>query len=167
MNDGYELTVTGLLRKRADLTAEIEALRDQLGLKLAALNHVDATIRVFRPDISEDVLPERAPPPPSAAFRGEVQRFLLHTLRTAARPMTTGQLAAAIMANRGIVGDRTLTKLIEKRTGCSLGKLRRNGFVAGRRYSKGAELEWFLTDKGESGEPVGGWGNGSAATSAS
>jgi hypothetical protein len=163
MDDGYELTLTGLLRKRGELTSDVEALRDQLSAKLAALDAVDATIRVFNPNISPDVLPERPAPPPSAAFRGEVQRFLLHTLRTAAAPMRTTQLAHAIMANRNLsTADRVLTKLFEKRTGSSLGKLRRGGFIEGRRYGAGAELEWVLTGKGESGEPMGGWRNGSS-----
>lgn len=163
MTDGYELTLAGLLRKRGELTAEVETLRAQLGVKLTALDHIDATIRVFKPDIDIADMPERPAPPPNAAFRGEVQRFLLHTLRLASTPMTTTQLGEAVMRSRGLnTSDRVLAKLIGKRTGHSLGRLRRQGFVTGERYSKGAELEWRLTGRGESGEPCGGWRNGSS-----
>jgi hypothetical protein len=128
-------------------------------VKLGALDHIDATIRVFKPDIDLMDLPERPAPPPNAAFRGEVQRFLLHTLRTAGAPMTTLQLAEAVMASRGLnVADRVLAKLIGKRTGHSLARLRKQGFVTGERYSKGAELEWQLT--GREGQT--GWRNGSS-----
>jgi hypothetical protein len=162
MDDGYKLTLDGLLRKRGELTSEVEALRANLGVKLAALDHIDATIRVFKPDIDIEDMPERPSPPPNAAFRGEVQRFLLHTLRCAGEPLTTTQLAEAVMQSRRLnTGDRVLLKLITKRAGHSLGRLRRQGFVEGDRYSKGAELQWRLTGRGASGEPCGGWRNGS------
>lgn len=158
MQDGYDLTISGLLRKRGELTSEVEALRAQLGVKLAALDSVDATIRVFKPDIDIADMPERPAPPPNAAFRGEVQRFLLHTLRVAGAPMTTSQLGEAIMQARRLnTSDRVLATLICKRTGHSLGRLRRQGFVTGERYGKGAEMEWRLT--GREGEPQ--WRNGS------
>jgi len=160
MDDGYQLALHGLLRKRGELTSEVEALRAQLGVQLAALDHIDATIRVFKPDIDLCDLPERPAPPPNAAFRGEVQRFLLHTLRCAGAAMTTFQLTEAVMVSRRLnVSDRVLFKLIAKRTGHSLTRLRKQGFVASERYSRGAELQWTVT--GREG-PVGGWRNGSA-----
>lgn len=145
MDDGYQLTLHGLLRKRGELSAEVDGLRIQLGTRLDALNHIDAVILHFKPDIHLDDLPERPIPPPNAAFRGEVQRFLLHTLRHAAAPMTTHTLAAAVMRNRGLDPvDRILFGLIAKRTGHSLTKLRRQGKVASHRFSKGAMLEWSI-----------------------
>jgi len=122
------LTAHGLLRKRGKLSSEVDSLRNQLGVLLAALNNVDATIRVFKPDIDIGDMPERPVPPPSAAFRGEVQRFLLHTLEGAGGPLTTNQLAEAVMASRRLnTADRVLAKLILRRTGHSLGRPRRAG----------------------------------------
>lgn len=162
MEDAYQLTLLGLLRKRGELTSEVELFRAQLGERLAALDHIDATIRVFKPDIDLVDMPERPAPPPNAAFRGEVQRFLLHTLRLSNEPLTTFQMTEAVMQSRGLnVADRVLFKLIAKRTGHSLGALRRRGFVESEKYGKGAELAWRLTGRGASGEPVGGWRNGS------
>lgn len=159
---GYDLTVHGLLRKRGELTAEIETLRAQLETKLAALDHIDATIRVFKPDIGLEDMPERPAPPPNAAFRGEVQRFLLHTLRTAQKALTTHELAKIVMEQRRLnTADRMLFQLIAKRTGHSLGRLRKQGFIVSRKYGPGAELEWSLTGCGVSTEQAGGWRNGS------
>ncbi len=158
----YQLTLHGLLRKRGELTALVDGLRAQLGEHLTAPDHIDATIRVFKPDIDLIDLPERPAPPPNAAFRGEVQRFLLHTLRVDGGRLTTGQLAEAVMVSRRLnVADRVLRKLIEKRTGHSLGRLRKQGFIASERYGKSAELVWFLTGRGGTDEPCGGWRNGS------
>lgn len=116
---------------------------------LSGLDHVDAIIRIFKPDINLDDLPARPIPPPSAAFRGEVKRFLLHTLRHAPAPMTTHELARAIMEQRrSNVADRVLHKLVSSRTGHSFAKLRRAGLVRSERISTGALLRWQATREG-------------------
>ena len=148
MDDGYELTLQGLLRKRSYLAGQVEAHRSQL-----------AQLLLFKPEIDLGDLPERPVPPPNAAFRGEVQRFLLHTLRTAGKRMTTTELAQQVMAARRLdPRDRILAKLIERRTGNSLRRLRAQGWIDSGRYSLGAEQEWWVTPK--EGEP-GGYANGS------
>ncbi len=141
--------VYGLLRKRAEVAGEIEALRNRAAMLVVGLDHIDATIRLFKPDIDIGDLPVRALPPPNAAFRGEVQRFLLDTLRNATGPMTTHDLATAIMLNRGLsLADRVLFKLISSRTGHSLAKMRDNGMVISERVSKVALLRWQISVNG-------------------
>lgn len=162
MQDGYEITVSGLLRKRADLVSEIEGQRLAMEQNLASLAAMDSAIRVFRPDIEQADLPERPAPAASAAFRGEVQRFLLGALREAGKALTTTELATIIMRARKLNhADRTLGKLIRTRAGHSLSNLRRSGFVESRKYGSGAELEWRVSGHGDAGEAVGGWRNGS------
>lgn len=147
MDDGYILTLHGLLRKRGELSSEVEALRSQLGELLSALDHVDATIRVFKPDIDIEDLPERPAPPPNAAFRGEVQRFLLHTLKASGDPLSTSQLAEAVMVSRRLnVAGRVLAKLVLRRTGHSLGRLRRAGTIEGARFGSTAECRWRIIE---------------------
>ncbi len=63
MASGYDLTIQGLLRKRAEMAGAAEGLRAQLNGKLSALDHIDATIRIFKPDIDLADLPERIAPP--------------------------------------------------------------------------------------------------------
>lgn len=92
-----KLVVHGLIERRAKMVGEIAATQECLGRLLADLDHLDATIHIFKPDIDLEDFPMKRVPPPNAAFRGEVQRFLLHTLRTASAPMTTLQLATAVM----------------------------------------------------------------------
>ena len=144
MTDGYEQTLHGLLRKRAELSISVERMRQDLGLALASLDHLEATIRLFNPDIAPEDMPERPVPPPNSAFRGEVGRFLLHTLRTRGGWVTTHELARAIMDNRGLSqADRVLAKLIERRTGHSLASLRRQGHVTSERVGPdSALLRW-------------------------
>lgn len=140
---GYDLTVQGLIRKRAELACDATTLRDQLDARLAELDAVDRTIRVFAPDIDLDDLPTRAAPPAMTGMRGEFQRFLLDALRKAEGPLTTHDLAKMVMAERGMnAADRVLAKLIGERTGNSLGKMRRAGKVIGQKTGKIAMLEW-------------------------
>lgn len=142
----------GLLRKRAEVAGEIDALRTRAAMLVAGLDHIDATIRLFKPDIDLADLPIKPLPPPSAAFRGEVQRFLLDTLRNASTAMTTHELATAIMLNRGLaLADRVLFKLISSRTGHSLAKMRDNGMVTSERMSKVALLRWQIAGASPAG----------------
>lgn len=138
---GYNLTVQGLLRKRAELAGQAEVARDQLTARLAELDALDRTIRVFQPDIDLDDLPVKPAPPAMTGTRGEFQRFLLDALRKAEGPLTTHDLAKLVMAERGMnQADKVLVKLIRERTGNALAKMRRAGKVAGRKA--GGLLEW-------------------------
>lgn len=142
---GYDLAIQGLIRKRAELAGEIEAAHAQLAGLLSSIQHIDAAIRVFRPDIDLGDLPERIAPAPFTAFRGEIQRFLLDELRKANGPRTTFELADAIMDRRGLdSADKITTSLIRKRTGYALAKLRRAGKVASQRPHRSAPLCWNL-----------------------
>ena len=159
--------VYGLIRKRAETVGQVNALRSQLETALTDLDHLDAAIRIFKPDIDLEELPMRRVPPPHAAFRGEIQRFILHTLRTSPSPMTTHQLATAIMESRKMnTADRALHKTISQRTGHSCGRLRTHGFLLSEKANAGGLLRWQMSRKGELGDPDKGWRNGSGSVSA-
>jgi len=141
---GYDLTVQGLIRKRAELAGQVEALHMQLASVMASLNAIDTSIRVFKPDIDLEDLPSRIPPAPMTAFRGEFQRFLLDELRKAGRPLSTLELAAMVMERRALdPTDKIIGKLIARRTGYALCKLRRNGMLTSRDVDRrGGLQEW-------------------------
>lgn len=163
MTEPLPLTVRSLIDKRAETVGRINHMQEQIAQAMADLDHLDATIRIFAPDIDLSDAPVKPVPPPSAAFRGEVQRFLLHALRTHGTALTTLELARKVMESRGLdTRDKMLSKLIGQRTGHSLGKLRSRGFVKAEKANAGGLLRWQLTRDGESGGPVGGWRNGSA-----
>lgn len=143
---GYSLTLHGLIRKRAELAGELEGLRAQTRSLLSALQHIDATIRVFNPTIDLEDLPEGTVPPPFTGFRGEIQRFLIDELRKANHPLSTFDLADRLMAKRGLdANDRIALNLIRKRTGYALAKLRKAGRVTSKRAHRSAPLEWRIS----------------------
>lgn len=156
--------VHGLIDKRAEIVGRIEAHRDQLGQLMADLDSLDRSIRIFEPDIDLAELRTKPVPPPNAAFRGEVQRFLLHTLRNSETALTTHELGMAVMQSRGLnTADKGLVRLISQRTGHSLAKLRERGYALSDKVGKGGLLRWTLSRKGEAGDPQGGWRNGDIA----
>ena len=160
--DGFDQTRHGLIRKRAALVSEIEALHSQAAQKVADLHALEAVIRVFDPDADFEAMPVNRIPPPYAAFRGEMARFFLSMLREHPGGMTTHDLALAIMRSRQMnVHDRGAVKLIQRRTGHSLFRLRSNGYVISEKANPGGLLRWRLSVRGERGGPVGGWRNGS------
>lgn len=145
---GYDLCLSGLLRKRVEMAGQAEAMQAQLGALITDLTHIDATIRVFRPDIDLADLPEKLAPAPFTGFRGEIPRFLIDELRKANAPLSTFDLADRIMAKRGMnTDDRVVLGLIRKRTGYALAKLRKQGKVTSGRAHRSAPLEWRLADR--------------------
>ncbi len=126
MPEGFDLTLSGLIRKRAEIGGELDALQAQLEQRMADMHALDATIRIFKPDIDLEDLPMRRVPPAHAAFRGEMARFFLSTLRAAPSGLTTLEMAhAVIKARRLNPADKVLGKTILRRTGHSLTRLRR------------------------------------------
>jgi hypothetical protein len=142
---GYDLTIQGLLRKRGELAGQVEATRAHLTAMMTDLQNIDAALRVFRPDIELDELPEGTVPAPLTGFRGEIQRFLLDELRKANGPQSTFDLADKIMAKRGVdPNDRIHATLVRKRTGYALAKLRKAGKVTSMQSHRATPLEWTL-----------------------
>lgn len=64
MEHGYELTLSGLIRRRSHLVSEINGISDKLNELMANLDTLDSAIRIFEPDIDYAELPERRVPPP-------------------------------------------------------------------------------------------------------
>ncbi|MBA2921083.1 hypothetical protein GON01_09400 [Sphingomonas sp. MAH-20] len=152
-DSGYTLTLSGLIRKRAELVADINGARDRLSDMMSSLDVLDQAIRIFKPDIDFEALPVRRVPPPHVAFRGELARFLIDYMRKAGKPLNTRELAVAVMdARRLNVADAILLTKITHRVGNSLRKLRSKGFVANERDAPsgkpGAMQRWWLVQKG-------------------
>jgi hypothetical protein len=145
---GYDLTVQGLIRKRAELASDVVRRRAELTDVMAQLQHIDSAIRVFKPEIDLEDLPEPLPAAPYAGFRGEIRRFLLDELRQANAPLSTFDLAERVLVKRGLdPNDRVAVKLIQRRTGYSLAKLRRQNIVCSRGGGRNAPLLWWLSER--------------------
>lgn len=122
-------TVSGLLAKRGEIAGQIEVAQIGLRRLIADLDHVDATIRLFAPELATETIKSlRVIPPQHQALRGEVKRIVLDTMREAGRPVTTGDLATRVMAARCLpADDPELRKLFVRRIGQCLHVMQRKG----------------------------------------
>lgn len=125
-----EHALSALLRKRAELTGMFEHHQAVARQMLIDIDNVDATIRMFDPDIDLTDVKPKPLPPRHAAYKGEVARIVLGTLRDAKRPCSTQELTMHVMAERGMnTADKRLVKTVTKRVGASLRHHRKRGLL--------------------------------------
>lgn len=136
--------LTGLIAKRAEIAGQIEHTQDQLRQLVIDLDHIDAAIHIFDPSIELEEIKARPVPPKHHAFRGEVTRIVLTTLRNAKRPLTTQEIAQRVMAERGLdTANARLLKTMTKRTGACLRNWQKQGGVT-RQPGPGQFMLWEI-----------------------
>ena len=126
-----DYVLTGLVKRRAELTGEVEALHNRLSGLLRDLETIDAAILQFDPTHRvEAIRPKAFRPPADWSNRGQMSRVVLSILRQAAEPMTTKDLALEMLVSRALDReDQKLLKLMTKRVGMALRVQRENGAV--------------------------------------
>lgn len=126
-----DYVLTGLVKRRAELTGEIEAIHERLKKMLADLESLDATILQFDPSHTvEAIRPRALRPPKDWSNRGQMSRIVLSILRQAAEPMTSRDIALELLVARALdKRDRKLLGLMTKRVGVALRTQRENGTV--------------------------------------
>ena len=99
-----EMHVIGALRhKRAELAGMLRQLEQQLVQQRANLAHVDATMRLFDPDVRpKDIRPKQLRERNAWFRQGECLRLIYDELREATQPVTTRELAERIMRLKAI-----------------------------------------------------------------
>ena len=122
--------VSALRAKRGELAGRIDALQDQLREAMIDVDHVDATLRLFVPDIDLDEIRPKPLPPRHHAFKGQVTRAILAMLRSDGA-MDAKAITIRLMAERELnLNDKTLAKAMQKRIGAALRNLRERRLVA-------------------------------------
>lgn len=126
-----DYVLVGLVKRRAQLTGDIERTHDALRKMVADLESLDATIRQFDPSHNvEAIRPKAFRPPKDWANRGEMSRIILSILRLASEPMTTRDIAVELLVMRALDrSDVRLLRLMTKRVGVALRGQRDGGTV--------------------------------------
>ncbi len=136
--------VTGLMQKRAEIAGRIEHTQTALRQLIIDLDNLDATLRLFEPDIDLEEIKPKPFPPRNAAVRGELSRIVLSCLRQSSKPLTAQDIAQHVMAERGLnTSDKRLVRLVGKRVGACLRHQRAKGLVRSR-PAPGAYLVWEM-----------------------
>ena len=119
-----------LIRKRAEIAGKIEYNQQELRHLVTELDAVDATLRIFDPDIDVCDIESRPVPPRHQAFRGEVTRIVQSVLRKANDYVTSTEIALVMMEKRNLpLDDRSLITLMTKRVSACLTKMRTKGLI--------------------------------------
>jgi len=125
-----EHVVSGLVKKRAELAGQIEGAQTTLRQLIIDLDNLDATLRIFVPDIDLADIKPKPLPPRHQAFKSEVMRIVFAALRESEGPMTAEQLAQYVMAERGLnTADKRLVRAMGKRVGACLRHHRTRGLL--------------------------------------
>ena len=121
-----ELHVMDALReKRSELSGIVSRLEQQLAQHRDSLAHLDATMRLFDPDmLLQDTNPASQRERVSWFRPGECRRLIYDLLRDAPQPLATRDLAERVMAAKGIpvVDDHRTRVLIQKTVLASLSR---------------------------------------------
>jgi hypothetical protein len=146
----YEHTISGLLKKRADLFNEAERIRDrQAEIKndVAALDRVLGTLG-YEGDLDAAMPRQKR----QVLFgRGELTRAILDVLRGATEPMSTREIAREILAvNESDARDRRLLTEHTRRVSKALKKLKADGAACQSKRGP-TELVWMLLRYGVNG----------------
>jgi hypothetical protein len=135
--------VVGALRnKRAELAGTLRQLEQQLTQHKANLAHLDATMRLFDPNVRPKEISPRQRRVRNAWFRqGECLRLIYDELREATQPVTTRELAERIMRVKAMPAtDDHRRELLQKTL---LGSLNRATETIERVETAGA-VSWRL-----------------------
>jgi hypothetical protein len=115
--------IDALRDKRSELDGMLRQLEHQLVLQRANLAHVDATMRLFDPDIRPNDIRPRQPRERNAWFRqGECLRLIYDELRQATQPATTRELAERIMQVKAIPAADDCRERVQKTLLASLNR---------------------------------------------
>lgn len=126
-----DYVLTGLVKRRAELSGQIEATHADLRKMVVALEHLDETIRQFDPNHNvEGIRPKAFRPPRDWAQRGQMTRLVLSILRQAAEPMSSRDVALELLVSRALdKSDQRLLRIMGKRVGVALRHQRDAGVV--------------------------------------
>jgi hypothetical protein len=132
--------VSALRLKRAEISGHIHDLEKRIARQRANLANLDATIKLFSPSTNPDAIP------PKRAYRrtryfahNELSRLTQDALRTALGPLTSAEIAIAIMQTKGMPpSDAAFKEIVAARALTVLRRLAKRGAVAKSGTSRNA-----------------------------
>jgi hypothetical protein len=137
--------VSALKTKRMEVAGQIEALQAQLRQAVIDLDHVEAALLLFDPDVDMTALPARKVAPVSYDTKGDTGRIILETLRTATKPLSTAQVCEAVMIARRLdTNDKALCRVMMRRTNANLKHWQRKRGLIRSMPGPGQQLLWEI-----------------------
>ena len=133
---GISFVVSGLVAKHSELAGIIQFHRTEIERVAADLKHLDATIKLFSPEIDLRSLGAKRMTSSSASVGGfkhfkskESHTLVLDQLRVATEPLSAVMICTAIMADRGMEDAKELRISIQRTLTGTLRRLEKRGLV--------------------------------------
>lgn len=137
--------VEGLIKRRAKIAGEMIAAQEHMAQLAADLETLDAALRVVAPERDiQAIAPKMVKPPDDWSKRGEMSRQVFAIMRTANKPLTSREIAAQMVVNKGLAATPKLLNLMTRRVSCCLRDRREQGLVENVETRGGQWLEWRL-----------------------
>jgi len=139
--------VSALVKKRAEIAGMITRTEQQLGQFRADLVHLDATIRLFAPEIEPKTIPAKRIRQSDLWFeQGELSRRVLDALRRAGEPIRAPDLVRAVMIDNGLdPADRPSFVRVQWKVRDTLNRLNKRGLLASDGAGHG--VLWRISDQ--------------------
>lgn len=138
-------TLAGLVEKRAEIAGRIEQLQTEMRELILALEHVDATIRLFDPSYAVEHIRPKPVPAVYKAFPGDMIRMVLSMLREAPGPLSTKTITLHVMAARGVdSANKQDFELFRQRVGSMLRHHRAKGLIRSFVGEDGQFMLWEI-----------------------
>jgi len=136
--------ISGLVDKRSEIAGLIEHHRKEMVRLAGNMAHLDATLKLFVPEIDLRTLRVKRHRARNNLFQpGEMPRFILDTLRRAGTPLTSRTLAEQVIAAKGLASSPDLQAGIQNSLLTSLKTLANKGTLA-RGPDEGPAHTWLI-----------------------
>lgn len=137
--------VEGLVKKRAKIAGEMLDLQERLAQMARDLETLDAALKLVAPDLDiPAIAPKMVKPPDDWSKRGEMSRQVFGIMRAANKPLTSREIAAQMIVNRGLAATPKLLNLMTRRVSSCLRDKREQGLAENVATRGGLWLEWRL-----------------------
>jgi hypothetical protein len=137
--------VAALRAKRAEISGNVADLERKLARHRANLANIDATIRLFAPELNPDTIPPKRTYRRTRYFaKGELSRRVLDALRKSdGHPLATAAIVRTIMADKGFpVDEGALSAAVTDMAITVLRRLSKRGTVTKSGTSRNSQ--WTL-----------------------
>jgi hypothetical protein len=145
-NEAPTIMWNALTKKRAEMILEIEQGEKKVAELKAQLVHLDATLRIFRPDFAAEGLPVKHRRPTKSPYfeHGEMTAYIHDMIRERGE-ITSGDIVAKIMFDKGLdpVNDQPTRTDFIRRFNLQFKTLERKGQIEKVR-GRGPAARWRL-----------------------
>ncbi len=141
--------VSALVTKRSELAGMIQFHRIEIERVGADLKHLDATLKLFAPEIDLRSLgAKRVRKSIMGGFKffkpGESHRLILDLLREAGRPVLTADILSRVIDRKGLDDTQDVRMTLQRTISGSLRRLERREMVRHAGAGKGRALTWEI-----------------------